>query len=131
MAGALANPQVQINNQTWYIVPNSFRVVAGFGETNVRAASTGNGGVETIHTVNAESQIGKIMITVYPVPDQIRRLAEIKEQPGQNVVSFSEEVDGAAFSGALNNASMTNDPEIAFAAEGEYELEFSGTPITF
>ena len=54
---ALSVPGITVNNVPIAIVPNSFKYRKGAGETKVRAASTGGGGVNSIHTEDAETKV--------------------------------------------------------------------------
>ena|SRR5690606_407291 len=129
MVNAFSNPTVRVNDVTWSIVPNSVEVVAGDGETKVRAASAGGNSIETVHTSNAESKIGVVKFSVYPTPENERRLREIKAQPGQNVVELVESFsDGSNASETLRHASLTNDPTKGKNADGVIALEWMGDP---
>ena len=56
---AISAPSVIINDVPRQIVPNTLSVTTGLGEIKVRAASGGGNSVTTIHTIDAETLIGK------------------------------------------------------------------------
>ena len=86
---ALSTPQININNVNVRIVPNSLRYDGGEGEVNVRAASGGGNQIESVHTSNAETKIGKVMFDVFLDTDLDGFIAQWKENIGVNSISFS------------------------------------------
>lgn len=131
MAQAFSNPACRINDVTISIVPNSVVSVGGDGETNVRAASAGGDSIETVHTADAESKIGKMMFDIYPTSANEQEIRTWKNNIGQNTVSLVESFsDGTSASESLVTASLINDPEKNKSADGVISLEFSGNPTT-
>jgi len=130
MVQALANPSVRINNVTISIVPNSFKTNLGLGETNVRSASAGGNSVESVHTSNAESKIGKMSFEVYNTPDNIKAISGWKSNIGSNAISSLEDLgDDGVLSLSLTRASLMNDPDIELGADTTTSLEWEGDPI--
>ncbi len=131
MAQAFSNPTVRINGTTFAVVPNTVVSVGGDGETNVRTASAGGNSVTTVHTVNAESKIGKIMFDIYPTAANEQQIRSWKNNVGANTVALVESFgDGSSASESLTTASLTNDPEKNKSADGVISLEWSGNPTT-
>lgn len=129
MAIAIANPSVRINDETISIVPNSLTVVQGLGETKVRAASAGGNSIETVHTSDAESKISSVKFDVYNTPEVLSKIPAWKNAIGSNTVQVVGNLpNGAAFSVAMANVSLTNDPEMELSADGKTSLEFMGDP---
>lgn len=128
---ALSVPQVNINNVNIRIVPNSLRYDGGEGEVNVRAASGGGNEIETVHTSNAETKIGKVIIDVYTTSTIDSQIAEWKADIGLNSISFSERFnDGTAITRSFDRMSLMNAVERQASADGVTSLEFEGDPMT-
>lgn len=127
MVQALANPSVRINNVTVSIVPNSFVPNLGLGEINTRSASAGGNSVEPVHTVNAETKISTWTFEVYPTPDNIKSIAEWKNNVGRNAISAIEDLgDDGALTLSLTTASLINDPDLNLSSDGTISLEWKG-----
>lgn len=128
---ALSTPQVNINNVNIAIVPNSLRYDGGEGEVNVRTASAGGNSVESVHTSNAETKIGKVMIDVYLDTELDAFIAVWKGAIGENSISFSERFDnGTAVTRSFDRMSLINNVERNASADGVTSLEFEGDPMT-
>lgn len=124
---ALSVPEILVNDEKIAIVPNSFTYNKGETEINVRSASTGNGGSESVHTVDAETAISEPMFAVYPTSENDRRIAEWKRAIGANQIKAAQRVQGGrdiilTFPGQ----SLTNKPTREASADGTVELEFKG-----
>lgn len=131
MGRALSVPQVTINNENFRIVPNSLVYDGGEGEINVRAASGGGNNIESIHTVNAETKISKVMFDVYLTAELDANIARWKEQVGTNSVGFSERLgNGELVPRSFDNMSLTPSIERNASADGVTSLEFMGDPMT-
>ena len=127
----LSVPSVLINNVSYAIVPNSFRYSGGEGEQNVRAASGGGDNIESVHSSNAETKIGKVMFDAYLTSDLDGKISTLKRNIGQNSVSATERFnDGTAVVRAWDRMSLTNDVERTASADGVVPFEFSGDPMS-
>lgn len=127
MPQAISAPTLIINNDTIPIVPNSLKYDAGEGEINVRAASTGGGGVESIHTINAESKISKVMVDVYLTADMDKNILGWKNRIGTNSITFTQTIGATDFiSRSFDEISLTNAVERDAGADGVTSLEFAG-----
>lgn len=128
---ALSTPQVNINNVNIAIVPNSLKYDGGEGEVNVRTASAGGNSVESVHTSNAESKIGKVMMDVYLDTQLDGFIAGWKAGIGENSISFSERFEnGTAVTRSFDRMSLVNNVERNASADGVTSLEFEGDPMT-
>lgn len=128
---ALANPQININNVNIRIVPNSLRYDGGEGEVNVRTASAGGNSVESVHTSNAETKIGKVMFDVFLDNELDSFIALWKDDIGANSISFSERfTNGSALNRSFDRMSLVNNVERNASADGVTSLEFEGDPMT-
>ena len=128
---AISVPAIQVNNDTVAIVPNSYKRTGGYGETTVRAASTGGGSATSIHTRNAESMFSKVMFQMYVTPDTIDLIEEWKNNGSGNTVDASQRnlSSGKDFAESFKNVSMTNDPEMAMGADTVVDIEMAGDQI--
>lgn len=128
---ALSVPQVNVNNVNIRIVPNSLRYDGGEGEINVRAASGGGNEIETVHTSNAETKIGKVIFDVYTTVNIDSLIATWKADVGLNAISFSERFnDGSTMTRSFARLSLMNAVERQASADGVTSLEFEGDPMT-
>ena len=128
---ALSVPQVTVNNENIRIVPNSLKYDGGEGEINTRAASGGGNNIQTVHTVNAETKVSKVMFDVYLTADLDGKIAIWKEQVGENAVGFSERLqNGELVPRSFDRMSLTPQIERNASADGVVSLEFMGDPMT-
>ena len=79
-------PTILVNSQTIAIVPNSFSYDGGEGEINVRSASAGGGNSTSVHSQNAESQVGKCKFDVYLQPGVDGNIRSWKSRVGANSI---------------------------------------------
>ena len=134
MAGniTLSVPTVIVNNETWAIVPNSFKYDGGEGEINVRAASAGGGNSSSVHSQDAETQIGKCSFDIYLVPGVDNKVATWKENVGANRVQAIQRQPQTGESETLSwdNMSITNAVERNASADGVTSLEWEGDQMS-
>jgi len=124
---ALSVPEILVNDEKISIVPNSFTYDKGEPEITVRAASAGNGGSESVHTVNAESAFSEPSFSVHVTNENDARIRQWKDNIGANVIKAVQRVPGGndivlTFPGQ----SLTNKPSREAAADGVTSLEFKG-----
>ena len=72
----LSTPEVRVNGEIIRIVPNSLKVVGGFGSVNVRAASGGGGDSVPVHSKNAEDLISKWSFEIYSTSNDVALIPE-------------------------------------------------------
>ncbi len=131
MAVAISVPTVVVNNETIAIVPNSLKYDAGEGEQKVRAASTGGGGSEPVHTADAESKFSKVMFDVYLTTDIDNKISGWKNRIGRNSIEFTQVVGATDFvSRAFDQMSLVPSIERDAGADGVTSLEFNGGQMT-
>lgn len=124
---ALSTPGISVNNVPISIVPNSFTFKLGKGEINVRAASTGGGATEPVHTENAETKIGMMKWEMYVTTENKQLISSWKDGIGSNFVSAQQAGDAPI---SMGSASMVNDPDFEASADGTVEVEFQGAQIS-
>lgn len=123
----LSVPTVIINNETYSIVPNSFMYDGGEGEVTVRAASAGGGNTTSVHSQNAETQIGKTKFDVFLTPSLDADIATWKEQVGANSIqAIQRDINGESVTLSFDNMSLVNAVERAASADGVTSLEWEG-----
>lgn len=126
----LSVPGIQINNSAYAIVPNTFKFVPGRGEVNTRAASSGGGESESVHSRNAETNISKVMFDMFVTNDTLGVYEQVKGRVGTNSIqALQENNDGSTVTLVFDNMSMTNDPEFEATSDGVVSFEFSGDPM--
>jgi hypothetical protein len=123
----LSVPTVIINNETYSIVPNSFMYDGGEGEITVRSASAGGGNSKSVHSQNAETQIGKCKFDVFLVPGLDSDIATWKENVGSNSIqAIQRDGKGESVTLSWDNMSLINAVERQASADGVTSLEFEG-----
>lgn len=127
MSIALSVPGLTVNNDPIAIVPGTFSFKGGQGETTVRAASTGGGGITTVHTVDAETKIGVMKWEMYVTDDNVTLINTWKKNTAENFISAQQEGTDPY---SMSNASMINDPDFKASTDGTVEVEFHGDPLS-
>ena len=123
----LSVPTVIVNNETITIVPNSMTYDGGEGEVTVRAASAGGGNTTSVHSQNAETQIGKVKFDAFLTPDLDAKIAIWKEQVGANSIQVIQRADGGdSVTLSFDNMSLMNAVERQSSADGVTSLEWEG-----
>jgi hypothetical protein len=127
----LSTPAIQINNETYKIVPNSFVYDGGEGEINVRSASAGGGSTSSVHSQNAETQISMCKFDIYLVLGVDADIAEWKENIGANSIkALQRTASGESTTLSFDNMSLTAPIERQASADGVTSLEFKGDPMS-
>lgn len=124
---SLSVPAIRINDELIPIVPNSFAYDGGEGEITVRAASSGSGSVESVHSENAESQISMCKFSIYLDTDTDTKIRTWKSEIGSNSIKADQaNANGASFVRVFPGMSLTTAIERQASADGTIELEFKG-----
>lgn len=127
----LSTPTIIINNETYQIVPNSFMYDGGEGEINVRSASAGGGASSSVHSRDAETQIGKCKFDAFLVPGLDADIATWKDQIGANSIRAIQRAgSGDAVTLSWDNMSLINPVEREASADGVTSLEFEGDAMS-
>lgn len=123
----LSVPTVIVNNETIAIVPNSFKYSGGEGEITVRTASAGGGSTTSVHSQNAETQIGKCSFDIFLNTTVDPAIALWKEQVGANSIQVIQQApDGDSVTLSFDNMSLINDVERDASTDGVTTLEWEG-----
>jgi hypothetical protein len=127
----LSTPAIQINNETYKIVPNSFVYDGGEGETNVRSASTGGGSSTSVHSENAETKISMCKFDIYLLHGVDADIATWKENTGaNNIKALQSTRSGESTTLSFDNMSLAPAVERQASADGVTSLEFKGDPMS-
>lgn len=121
----LVDPVVSVNNETIYLVPNTFKFKGGFGESKVLPQSAGNGQVETVYSENIENKISEVQFELRVTPEAIEYIKSFKKNKKNNAITAQEDTTNLTFT----NMALTNDPEATFSAEGKISMVFQGDPV--
>lgn len=122
----ISTPAIVVNDETFAIVPNSFKYKDGKGERAVRPQSAGGGAVEPVVTENAETKKSMASFDVYPTPGNISKIEEWRDLLGANTIEATDATSG--FSKSFANMTVINDPEYNLSQDGAISLEFEGSP---
>jgi len=127
----LNNLVFTINNVQIPYKPNSLSFNDGKGEYKTRAMTAGGGAVDVIYTVDAESKLAKIKCTVEATDYMVDLYNQWKDAIfvacsliGTQVGSITD-----TFSRYFNTMTLLTNAEIKASSDGEFEIEFSGSPV--
>ena len=126
MANGLSNPSIEINDRAIHIVPNSLSIKRGKGDVNIRAQTAGGGAIEIITTDNAETRVSMVKFSVFPTNEYLELIPTWQEGrfSGGNTIRISDKTIDTPLS--FTGMQITTDPEYAFGADTQIELEFMG-----
>lgn len=118
-------PSILLNNQLIMIKPNSLVVHDGRGERSVQTQSAGNGVVDTVIGINAETLIGKVEFEIMNTSQNVELAMATRDNLSANtlVVQYN---DGTSKSLSYTNMTVTNDPDYSLTQDGTIKLEFQG-----
>lgn len=121
----LAVLTVEVNDQIIEIKPNSLAFKDGFGNMNVRHQTGGGDAGSKVITEDAETQVGMVKFTLLStvVNDERKKTwLQLSRNEQGNVIRLS----GTGFTRNFRNMRITEEPETAVGAEGEFEVMFEG-----
>lgn len=125
MSVQLYDPALVINNKQYYVKPNTFSYIGGFGEVSVEALSGGGGAITTAHSEDVSTKVSHVKFTLDLSRTTIENVEALKNLIGLCVITVHEK----DFQKVFVNMSMTNDPENAFKVNPELPVEFKGDPV--
>lgn len=129
MAGqyGFSNPSVVINNVPIAIMPDSFEFEDGAGVINVRAMSAGGGLIQTVHTEDLKTKMGKVKFELAVTLQNRQLISSWKDNIGANVIVA---IDNLGNQVVGSNMSLTIEPNYKASADGKVAVEFSGDPLS-
>lgn len=123
----LSVPAVLVNNIPISIIPNTFKVKMGRGETKVESASQGGGASSSVHSEDAKTRVGEMKWEMYCTEDAITFFHDWKANTGSNYIATVQPFLNPM---TMAFASLCNDPEFEFTADGKVAIEFKGDPVS-
>lgn len=127
MANAIVNASLLVNGSNPDIVPNSFTIVRGTGERQVRNQTAGAGQSEPVYFEDVASQIGTVEFEMFPTKENLDFIDDITSNGPTNVVQF---ISNEGYTGTMTSALVTNDPEINLGVDGKIKIVIKGSQIT-
>ncbi len=125
MSIVISAPSIIVNNEPVSIVPNSVVYTEGFGEQNVRAASTGGGQVEQVYSENVEMSFSKVKFEIFNDANSVALARKWKANRNLNVVQIAGGApDGTSIERSFQNAGILNDYDVNLGSETTIEIEF-------
>ncbi|MGD8499271.1 MAG: hypothetical protein PVJ86_01410 [Phycisphaerales bacterium] len=126
MTDALHKPQVVVNGEVVFIVPNSLKHKDGFGTRNTRVASGGGERREIINTEDITTQFGELTFDMYATVENINLKRQWQANFDANEVGWLE----AGESRTMTNALIQEDPEVNSGVDGQFTVMFKGDRLT-
>lgn len=127
----LTDAIVKVNNQHIGIVPGSLSYNEGLGERKLLAVSEGGGRISQVFATNQETAIGMVKFALRATAENIDLLRGWQLGRNRNVVELaSDDGNGNSLTRAFTQATVSNNPEIPFSADGTISVEWeSNAPI--
>ena len=126
----LSVPTIQINNETYKIVPNSFKYDGGEGSISVRSASAGGGNSSSVHSENAEDKTGAGSFDIYLLVGVDSDIKTWKDNIGANTLKALQRArTGTSQTLSWDNCSLSEPVERDASADGVTSLKFEGDPM--
>ena len=121
----LSNPNVQVNDVTIALVPNSFSYKKGQGQKSVRAQSAGGNAIEIVVAENAETKKSMVKFKLYNTEENFNLVGGWAENINGNTIRLSE----GELQLSYRSMVVIDDPEYMIGADGDLEITFEGTPV--
>lgn len=130
MSFVISDPAVVINNEPVATVPGTFKYTEGFGESNVRARSTGNGNTTSVYSEDVTTKFSKFSLELYSDIDSIELARSLKAARNANVVTVNgvDPTTGNSITRSFNRSAVTNDYEVEFGSDTTFTLDFMSDP---
>jgi len=122
---AITAPQVAVNNQVIYIVPNSLVYTEGLGAQEVRPQSGGGGAIENVVIDNVDGKKSSIKFSIENTVTNIDLARSWKLNTGKNGITITDLVTG--FSRTFQGVVLINNYEVGLGADKNLALEFEGS----
>jgi len=126
----ISTPEVQINNETYRIVPNSLKYNGGEGSITVRSASSGGGGSSSVHSENAEDKLGMVSFDIYLFAGVDADIKVWKDDMGGiGIKALQRIANGKSITLSWDSCSLSDTVERDASADGVTSLKFEGDPM--
>ena len=130
MSEQLSDVSVEINDETFFILPNTLKFKEGFGEQSVRNQSAGNGVIDQVYSNDVETMIGDVKFEIAATVPAVNAVRAVKNNKNQNSVVITATTQDGTLTRSYANCALVNDYEVNIAADGNIELEFMGNRAT-
>lgn len=124
----LADVTLEVNDDNLAYEPDTLVADDGIGETTVRAASTGGGGVELIFGTDVKTSISEVEFELATTDKHISLVRGWQGNVGGNTVALSSNRAGQSFSLTITQATVTNKPKFELNIDGTIKVTLMGNP---
>ena len=122
---SLSSPNIQVNNDTVAIEPNTFKFTKGKGNVTVNPQSAGGNSVEMVISEDATTKKSMCSFEVRPTKDNYDLFSSWQDATDGVTIIASEE----DFTVQFRSMYVTTDPEWNIGADQTVTIEFEGTPV--
>lgn len=123
----LSNITLQVNGVVVAYVPNTLTSINGRGERKIMTLTGGGASLKHVFSEDITTRMGKISFQVVSTAFDIQNVNAWQDNGFNNVVVLSDVETG--YSLTMQKATIVNDPEFSYSADGVISVEFQGTPI--
>jgi hypothetical protein len=123
----LSNITLQVNGVVVPYVPNTLTSVNGRGERKIMTLTGGGASLKHVFSEDITTRMGKISFQVVSTAFDIQNVNAWQDNGFRNVVVLSDAETG--YSLTMQKATIVNDPEFSYSADGVISVEFQGTPL--
>lgn len=127
MSTQLNDITILVNNVQIAYTPDTLSWKDGFGDYNVRNATTGGGGTESVFSEDLSTKNGMVKFTMPTTVENEENKRAWKANKNQNVVELIGP-SGTNFTKIFTEAAIIGDPESNASTDGNIEIEFQSNP---
>lgn len=119
----LSTVQLVVDNDPVSYVPNTLSYNEGLGEQTVKSQNA-----TLTNAVNLETLVGMVKFDLTSTIENINLAKKWKTQGKSSAGALISMASGKSFSKSFTNMALTNNYEIPLSQDGQFTLEFSGSP---
>lgn len=130
MSNTHNNPIIQFDGETAAYLPETFNLMDGNGEINVRTETTGGGRTNVIFSADQTTRIGGVDLTLANTPESValkERLLQTMRDGNFFRVTIS--APQTNFNKAIENCQIVNNITSTFGTDASFDLEIRGNPV--
>lgn len=120
----LSNPNIQVDNNTVSIVPNSLKYKSGKGDVKLNPQAAGGTSISMVISQDASTMKSAVSFSLYPTQTNIDLLAAWQGAAEGVSISFSD----GTFTKQFRQMYVIGDPEIELGADKSFTVPFEGMP---
>jgi hypothetical protein len=124
MARSLANPNVQVDNNTISIVPNTLKIKLGKGDKKLTPQSAGGSSISMVISEDATTKKSSVSFSLTPTKENIDKVVAWVDAAEGVTISIAE----GSFSKQFRQMFIVSDPEFNLGADQNVEVKFEGLP---